>query len=116
MKALNLLSKAIKIVGISIVGVIFIGLIGYVVSTAPLSITIAFMVILGLLLGYFGAIMKLGYEKKKRETDIDEKIKKQEFHMKMTEVPRQEKKKKKIEKKKVLPIKKAKKKAKSVKK
>ena len=88
MSLIELISKFTKLGGGLLIAIIILGLIAYVLSVAPLIIGIIFMIVLGLIGGYFGATIKLAYDRKKRETDIDKKIEKQKFHMKTEDVPR----------------------------
>ncbi|KKL51936.1 hypothetical protein LCGC14_2290500 [marine sediment metagenome] len=82
MKALKLILQGI--LG-SIVAIIFLGAIGYVLIVAPLSIGIAFAVILAILTAYLSTKIKLALEKKKRETNIVEKINKQKLKIGLTQ-------------------------------
>ncbi len=90
MKILSFLFNAVKFVikglfTLLALGVL-LGLIGYVLSETNLIIGIIFMIILGLLIGYFAVNIKFKMDKKKRESKIDEKLEKQRFQVKMKDI------------------------------
>ncbi len=88
MKLSQLIFKTLKLFIIGIFIVIVLGLIGYVLYIANIFIGIAFMIVLALLTGYFGVRIKMALDKRKRESNIDEKIEKQKFHMQTADVGR----------------------------
>ena len=83
MKSIKFILKIIAILFFSLIpiaGVLF------VLSTSPLIVSISFVVILGLIIGYFAVRIKLAIDKKNRESNIDEKIEKQKYEVKMTDI------------------------------
>ena len=83
MKFPNLILKIMM--GIFLILIPLIGSI-YILYISPLIVSIPFVIILGLLMGYFGVIIKMALDKKKRESNIDEKLEKQKFNLKTTDI------------------------------
>jgi len=90
MKIISPIFNALKFIISWLVTLIVIGLfataIGYVLYGADLVVGIVFMIILGLVVGYFAVIIKSQRDKKKRESNIDKKIEEQKFQVTMTDI------------------------------
>jgi len=78
---LKILKFMFYLVSILLVGGGLLGLIGYVLYTANLIVGLSFMIVLGVLIGYFGYKIKIKLEKKQRESNIDEKIENQDYEV-----------------------------------
>lgn len=83
MKSTKFILKIIAILFFSLIPII--GIL-FILFTSPLIVSIPFVVILGLIIGYFAVRIKMAIDKKERESNIDEKIEKQKFEVKMTDI------------------------------
>lgn len=78
--------KIMKAIGGGVLGVLFILIIGFVLYKVPLIVGIPFMIVLALIMGYFGVKIKVILDKKKILDEAVTKIENQKYKMKTQEI------------------------------